>query len=175
MQTAVHKPRHIRAILVIAIVAIMSALASNTVSADYAGISSAPFDEQLGLPGAAAQRYQGSYLGGTGWVENQYNNAFTLHRSDMIYSNSANVTLPFTNVEIFHNDSFLFRVPSTSFSPDPAFTPAGWHRQGGVSTNYTVSITNNGTVKAIGHLGFILCDGQGCAGGLHLTGDWDLW
>ena len=71
-------------------------------------------------------------------MENQYDNAFTVHRSDMIYSNDKDVEDPFTNVEIYHNGNFLFRVPSPSFRPDPAFIPGGWHRQGGVSHNYTV-------------------------------------
>ena len=51
-------------------------------------------------------------------MENQYDNAFTMHRSDMIYSNDKDVEDPFTNVEIYHNGNFLFRVPSTSFRPD---------------------------------------------------------
>ena len=108
-------------------------------------------------------------------MENQYDNAFTVHRSDMIYSNNTNVANPFTNVEIYYNDNLLFRVPSTSFSPDPAFIPGGWHRQGGRSHNYTVSISRSGTVKARGNLGWRQCNSHGCAGGLWLYWEWNLW
>lgn len=167
--------RHIRLILVAAVMAVaVIVMSSGTASANYAGISDS-FDENRGLPGAGLQRYQGHYMGGTRWVENQYDNAFTMHRSDMIYSNNQWVEGPFTNVEIYRNGNFLFRVPSWSFDPDPEFIPPGWYRQGGISHNYTVSISNTGTVKARGNMGFHLCDASGCAGGLWLYGEWYLW
>ena len=164
--------------MIVAVLVIASAMAANTVSADSSGFS-ASFDETVSLPGSAAERYQGNYLGSVSWVENQsynvYYNAFTLYRSDMTYNNDAYVFDPFTNIEIYRNGSFLFRVPSTSFTPDPAFIPTGWHRKGGTSTSYTFSILSSGTVRAKGNLGFRLCAGGHCAAGLHLSGQWNLW
>ena len=98
-----------------------------------------------------------------------------MHRSDMIYSNNKDVRDPFTNTVIYHNGDFLFRVPAPSFIPDPAFIPADWFRKGGVSTDYTVSISNSGTVDGEGNMGWRLCNWTGCYGGVWLQGDWDLW
>ena len=129
-----------------------------------------------GPPGGAVERYQGNCIGGTTWVENQHDNAFVQHRSGMIYSHDKDVEDPFTNVVIYHKGNFLFRVPSTSFTHNPSdLIPVGWFRQGGTSTNYTVSITNNGTVDAEGNMGWKLCNWTGCYGGVRLQGEWDWW
>ena len=174
MKAAIDMRRRALMVLMVAILAIAAAMTNGLTSAESAG-TSFPFIVFAGPPGSPAQVYNGHYWGGTNWVENQYDNAFTSHQSEMIYDNGKDVEDPFTNVEIYHNGDFQFRVPATSFSPDPAFIPSGWHRQGGISHDYTVSITRNGTVDAKGNMGWRLCDRTGCYGGVWLQGEWDLW
>ena len=106
---------------------------------------------------------------------NQYDNYFTSHRNGMLYSNNANVAGPFTNIDIFHNDNFQFRVPTYAYTQDSAVIPTGWYRQGGITYGYNFSMLNYGSVRAEGNMGFQLCSGGMWASGVWLRGEWDLW
>ena len=174
MQIATQKKGQLGAILMVVLLAIASAMTANTVSAGFAGVYGT-FDVGRTLPGAATERYQGTYTGNNTWVENQYDNRFLSHRSDLLYSNNTNVTGPFTNIDVFHNDSFQFRVPTWAYTQDPHIIPASWYRQGGITYGYNYSMLSYGSVRAEGNAGFQLCSGGMCGSGVLVRGEWNLW
>ena len=90
MKAAIDMRRRALMVLMVAILAIAAAMTNGLTSAESAG-TSFPFIVFAGPPGSPAQVYNGHYWGGTNWVENQYDNAFTSHQSEMIYDNGKDV------------------------------------------------------------------------------------
>ena len=173
MRILIGKRKYLWSLGLLAALIMTTTMMTNPVSADSAGVV-ASFDVTAGVPGSASQRYQGNYQGHVWWTEYTYYHLLTTYRSDMIYDNNNNVFDPFTNIDIYKDGDFLFRVPSTDFVADPAFIPAGWHRQGGLA-DYNYWIAGSATVKSRGNMGFRLCAGGHCASGVHMYAEWDLW